>query len=81
MIKNSLTPKSNSFTKLLTPLPKINLGSKQKTLGKSIMFEGVGLHSGKKVVMNLHPADDDFGIKFRVKKSPSSYSFILCIYN
>ena len=80
MIKNSLNPKYNSFKKSLTPLPKINLGSKQKTLGKSIMFKGVGLHSGKKVLMNLHPADDDFGIKFRVKKSPSSYSFIPAYY-
>ena len=29
----------------------------QKTLKKSLKFEGIGLHSGKKVVMTLIPED------------------------
>ena len=76
MLKNNLTTNLHEINKSLHSLPKINFASKQKTLGKSIMFKGIGLHSGKKVIMKLHPAENDFGIKFRVKKNPSSYSLI-----
>lgn len=76
MLKNNLTTNFHEINNSLHSLPKINFASKQKTLGKSIMFKGIGLHSGKKVTMKLHPAENDFGIKFRVKRNPSSYSFI-----
>ena len=69
MLKNNLTTNFHEINKSLHSLPKINFASKQKTLGKSIMFKGIGLHSGKKVIMKLHPAENDFGIKFRVKKT------------
>ncbi|CEG47645.1 udp-3-o [Plasmopara halstedii] len=37
----------------------------QRTLRKSLRFVGVGLHSGKKVAINLIPAPKDTGIVFR----------------
>ncbi len=36
----------------------------QKTLAKSIRLEGVGLHSGKKIDLELKPAEENSGIKF-----------------
>ena len=38
---------------------------KQRTLKDSVKFEGVGLHNGKNVKMYLHPAETNYGIKFR----------------
>ncbi len=37
----------------------------QKTIKKNIKFEGTGLHSGKKVVMTLFPAQPNTGIIFK----------------
>jgi len=37
---------------------------KQRTLGHSIRCSGIGLHSGKKIELVLHPADVDAGITF-----------------
>ncbi|CAA7616341.1 UDP-3-O-(3-hydroxymyristoyl) N-acetylglucosamine deacetylase [Candidatus Terasakiella magnetica] len=37
----------------------------QRTLKTSIGCTGIGLHSGAKVTMVLHPADHDTGIRFR----------------
>ena len=37
----------------------------QKTLSKSLTFEGIGLHSGKSSVINLLPAKEDQGIIFK----------------
>lgn len=38
---------------------------RQHTLKNSIYCSGIGLHSGAKVAMSLHPADPDSGIVFR----------------
>ena len=38
---------------------------KQRTLKNPIRATGVGLHSGKKVLMQLRPAPANFGIVFR----------------
>lgn len=38
---------------------------KQRTLAKSVSATGVGLHSGERVVLTLHPADAGSGIRFR----------------
>jgi UDP-3-O-[3-hydroxymyristoyl] N-acetylglucosamine deacetylase len=38
---------------------------RQRTLKSSIACTGIGLHSGAKVTMVLHPADIDTGIQFR----------------
>lgn len=37
----------------------------QKTLEKSVSLEGIGLHSGKFIKINIHPAFPDTGIQFR----------------
>ncbi len=42
----------------------INNNINQQTLSKSILINGVGLHSGIKVSMKLIPAEVDYGIKF-----------------
>ena len=37
----------------------------QKTIKKSILFDGVGLHSGKKVHIEIKPAKPNTGIVFK----------------
>lgn len=38
---------------------------KQRTLSRSITATGVGLHSGERVILTLHPAPENHGIAFR----------------
>src|SRR3974390_2571099 len=44
----------------------------QRTLKNSIRATGVGLHTGKKVLMTLRPAPPDTGIVFRRSDLPGS---------
>ena len=37
----------------------------QRTLAKSVHVAGVGLHSGERVALTLHPAAENSGISFR----------------
>ena len=37
----------------------------QSTLPQSIKFEGIGLHTGKKSKILVHPSTDDTGIVFK----------------
>lgn len=37
----------------------------QRTIAKKISVTGIGIHSGKKVTLTLHPAPADFGIQFK----------------
>ena len=37
-------------------IPRLSIAEKQKTLSNPISFKGVGLHTGNKVSMTLHPA-------------------------
>ncbi|MBH19299.1 MAG: UDP-3-O-[3-hydroxymyristoyl] N-acetylglucosamine deacetylase [Crocinitomicaceae bacterium] len=41
------------------------MGNNQKTLKESIEFNGLGLHTGKKVCMVIIPARENHGIKFQ----------------
>lgn len=43
----------------------LNTAVMQQTLKSAISCTGIGLHSGEKVLMTLHPAAPDFGIVFR----------------
>ncbi len=61
-------------------LPKISFAKKQTTLNNSIEFSGIGLHTGKKVTMKIHPAKDDTGIIFRVKNGYNSFTEIEAYY-
>ena len=38
---------------------------KQRTLKNTIRATGVGLHTGDKIYLTLHPAAENTGIKFR----------------
>ena len=38
---------------------------KQKSLIQSAAISGIGLHTGKKVNMTIHPAPSNFGVRFR----------------
>lgn len=45
----------------------------QKTISKSIHLHGIGLHTGKKVNLDMHPAPVNHGIKFQrvdIEESP-----------
>lgn len=37
----------------------------QRTIAKKLSVTGIGIHSGKKVTLTMHPAEADFGIQFR----------------
>ena len=37
----------------------------QRTLAKSVNVTGIGIHSGKRVTLRLHPAPADFGVQFQ----------------
>jgi UDP-3-O-[3-hydroxymyristoyl] N-acetylglucosamine deacetylase/3-hydroxyacyl-[acyl-carrier-protein] dehydratase len=39
---------------------------KQKTVKKAISWQGTGLHTGEPVSVTVAPADENFGIKFRI---------------
>ena len=64
-----------------SPLPKISYASKQKTLSKTISFSGVGLHTGCKSTIVLHPAPENTGYLFKIKNGPCSFSDILGTYS
>ncbi len=52
----------------------------QKTIKKKINFEGIGLHSGKKVIMNLIPASPNTGIIFkRSDLKKKQYNLYQCV--
>ena len=38
---------------------------KQRTLKESVTFNGIGLHTGEKVSMEIVPAPDNHGYKFQ----------------
>ncbi len=38
---------------------------KQKTLKEAVTISGAGLHTGKEVILTLHPAPENHGFKFR----------------
>lgn len=45
---------------------------KQKTIKKPVTIRGIGLHSGKTTKMEIHPAGENFGVKFiRMDVSPN----------
>ncbi|MCR9202978.1 MAG: UDP-3-O-acyl-N-acetylglucosamine deacetylase [Halobacteriovoraceae bacterium] len=44
----------------------------QRTIAKKVEVTGIGIHSGKKVTLTLHPAEADFGIQFKRTDLPSA---------
>lgn len=54
---------------------------KQQTIKKEIKCSGIGLHSGKKVSLNLRPADEDAGIIFVYKDENGQHRLDLNPHN
>lgn len=44
----------------------------QRTIAKKVDVTGIGIHSGKKVTMTLHPAEADSGIQFKRTDIPNA---------
>lgn len=44
----------------------------QRTLAKKLSVTGIGIHSGKKVTLTMHPAEADFGIQFKRTDVPNA---------
>ncbi len=44
----------------------------QRTIAKKVEVTGIGIHSGKKVTLTLHPAEADFGIQFKRTDLPDA---------
>ena len=55
----------NSFIEI--KLPRFLNAKRQITIKDTIFFNGMGLHTGKKVNMTLNPAPPNTGIVFRKK--------------
>lgn len=45
---------------------------KQRTVAKKVSVTGIGIHSGKKVTLTLHPVEADFGIQFKRVDIPNA---------
>ncbi|MDD0854841.1 UDP-3-O-acyl-N-acetylglucosamine deacetylase [Halobacteriovorax sp. GB3] len=62
------------FVKIYNYLKKhgICLMLYQRTISKSVEITGIGIHSGRKVTMNLYPAQADTGICFKRVDLPNS---------
>ncbi len=71
---------SKSSEKIDFSLPKFSIAEKQTTINKKLSFSGIGLHSGKKVTMNLFPAEENTGFLFKVKNGPNSLKAIRADY-
>ena len=54
---------------------------KQKTISKNINFEGVGLHSGKKVSMTLKPSSPNSGITFKRTDLKNNNEIVPDVFN
>ena len=76
-MKSNIKPNFNSVnSKSIVSninLPKISFAKKQTTIKSSLEFKGIGLHSGRKVKMFVHPADEDTGIIFKIKNKLNSF--------
>lgn len=53
----------------------------QRTLKRPVTCTGIGLHSGKKVTLNLRPAEPDTGIMFKRTDLPGSPLIPADVYN
>lgn len=76
----SITPKNSQDFSSSNYLPKMKFAKKQRTLAETIIFKGIGLHSGKKVEMIIRPATNNSGITFKIKKSANSFIDIKADY-
>tara|TARA_A100001011_G_scaffold256405_1_gene264629 strand:- start:1324 stop:2196 length:873 start_codon:yes stop_codon:yes gene_type:complete len=57
-----------------------NSYNNQQTIAEPISINGIGLHSGLDVSMNLYPAETDYGIKF-IRKDLNSNNIIEALWS
>ena len=67
----------STFFKMINIL---NNSGDQQTISKPISINGIGLHSGTSVSMQLYPAQADYGIKF-VRKDLSDNNVIVALWS
>ncbi len=53
----------------------------QKTLNSSVKFDGVGLHTGKKVSINILPSEPNTGILFKRTDLKNNNIIVPNLYN
>ena len=58
----------------------LNRSKNQQTIAETLFIKGIGLHSGKKVSMQLCPAEADYGIKF-IRKDLNSNNVIEALWS
>ena len=80
LLKNKSEKKNSVQTSQVTNLPRFKIAEKQHTISSVINFNGIGLHSGKKVKMSLKPCDEETGIIFRLKNKLTNISDINATY-
>ena len=52
----------------------------QQTIAEPVSINGIGLHSGVEITMNLYPAEADYGIKF-IRKDLNKNNIIEAIWS
>lgn len=50
----------------------------QRTIASTVKVTGIGIHSGRKVTLTMHPAEADFGIQFKRTDLPNSEILKAC---
>ncbi len=58
----------------------LNNSNNQVTISKPLSISGIGLHTGLKVSMKLHPAEADYGIRF-IRKDLTKNNIIKAIWS
>lgn len=83
MLKNKFInqPHPELLNNRHTSLPKFSFAPKQTTISNKIHLKGIGLHSGKKVNMYLHPARHNTGYLFKIKNGPNTLTNIKALFN
>jgi UDP-3-O-[3-hydroxymyristoyl] N-acetylglucosamine deacetylase len=50
----------------------------QRTIASTVKVTGIGIHSGRKVTLTMHPAEADFGIQFKRTDLPGAEVLKAC---
>lgn len=79
--RKSKADKQSNVTSKQTNFPEFKIAERQTTISSAVKFSGIGLHSGKKVNMILHPGDENTGIVFKIKNDSYSSSIIKAKYS
>ncbi|MEI8321328.1 MAG: UDP-3-O-acyl-N-acetylglucosamine deacetylase [Alphaproteobacteria bacterium] len=53
----------------------------EKTIKKIVTCEGIGVHTGRQVLLTLHPAPEGFGIRFKRTDTVHGHTLIPALWN